>query len=119
MKLIQENGHLSREQRAFNYRLSRARMVVENAFGRLKGRWCCLLKRNDASIVNVPSIVGACVTLHNQCELQSDAFDNDWFYSNSEQPAISQGSSQSVVAMRHQASAIRNALVSYFSQNEQ
>lgn len=119
MKPFQENGHLSREQRAFNYRLSRARMVVENAFGRLKGRWRCLLKRNDASIVNVPTIVGACVTLHNLCEIQSDAFDNDWFCSDSEQPAISQGSSQSVVAMRHQASGIRNALVSYFSQNEQ
>ena len=31
-------GHLTREQRCFNYHLSRARVVVECAFGHLKGR---------------------------------------------------------------------------------
>jgi hypothetical protein len=49
----------------FNYRQSRARMVVENAFGRLKGRWRCLLKRMDCHVSNVPTVVASCVTLHN------------------------------------------------------
>ena len=35
---------LSQEQRRFNYRLSRACIVVECAFGRLEGRWRSLLK---------------------------------------------------------------------------
>ncbi len=38
-------------------------MVVENVFGRLKGRWRCLLKRMDGDLKNAPVIVAACVTL--------------------------------------------------------
>ena len=37
MKPYIDNGHLSPEQQTFNYRLSRARVVVEDAYGRLKG----------------------------------------------------------------------------------
>ena len=44
MKLYAESVALTNSQRVFNYRQSRARMVVENAFGRLKGKWQCLSK---------------------------------------------------------------------------
>ena len=37
---------LSDKQKKYNTRLSRAHGVVECAFGRLKGRWRSLLKRN-------------------------------------------------------------------------
>ena len=43
MKPFPDNGNLPIQNSHFNYRLSRARMVVENAFGCLKGRWSCLL----------------------------------------------------------------------------
>ena len=121
MKPFQDNGRLSREHHVFNYRLSRARIVVENAFGRLKGRWRCLLKRNDASIVNVPDIVGACVTLHNLCEMQSDSFIDEWLYSDSIQTHNTTPASNYTVCNAHQASVIMDALVSYFvnTQNEQ
>ena len=39
MKPFPHNSMLSNQQKTYNYRTSRARIVVENAFGRLKGRW--------------------------------------------------------------------------------
>ena len=50
MKAFPDNGLLSQEQRAFNHRLSHARVVIEHAYGRLKARWRCLLKRLDISV---------------------------------------------------------------------
>ena len=44
MKPYLDNSSTTSKERLFNYRQSRSRMVVENAFGRLKGRWHCLLK---------------------------------------------------------------------------
>ena len=62
----------------FNHQLSSARMVVENAFGRLKGRWRCLLKRYDGRLVHMNNIVSACVTLHNICEKHNERFQEEW-----------------------------------------
>ena len=48
---------LTSQQKLFNYRLSRARVVVEIAFGRLKARWHRLSKQIDMDIDNVPHVV--------------------------------------------------------------
>ncbi|PIK40731.1 putative nuclease HARBI1 [Apostichopus japonicus] len=78
MKGFSDTGRLTEGQKLFNYRLSRARMVVENAFGRLKGRWRCLMKRNDTSMESLPTQVIACCILHNLCESRRDHVNDNW-----------------------------------------
>ena len=69
---------LSAKHRKFNTQLSRVRVVVEYAFGRLKGRWRCLLKRNDVKLEFMSTLVTACCILHNMCEIHQDNFDQQW-----------------------------------------
>ena len=78
MKPYPEHAHMTHQQRNFNYRQSRARIVIEIAFGRLKGRWRCLLKRLDCHVINVGNIVASCVVLHNLCEMIGDECLADW-----------------------------------------
>ncbi|XP_064622556.1 uncharacterized protein LOC135484802 [Lineus longissimus] len=78
MKPYPETTGTTEKQKNFNYQLSKNRMVVENSFGRLKGRWRRLLKRIDFNNEDVPDLFIACCTLHNLCELEGDAFDDKW-----------------------------------------
>ncbi|XP_053186639.1 uncharacterized protein LOC128369588 [Scomber japonicus] len=78
MKPFMDNGHLTAEQTNYNLKLSKARVVVENAFGRLKGRWRCLLKRKDCSLETVKSMVVTCCVLHNLCESHREDFREEW-----------------------------------------
>nr|XP_055073085.1 uncharacterized protein LOC129453050 [Misgurnus anguillicaudatus] len=78
MKGFTNHNTLTPQQRHYNYRLSSARMVVENAFGRLKGRWRCLLKRNDVDTVLMSDVVAVCCVLHNICEINKEHFLPDW-----------------------------------------
>ena len=61
MKLFSARG-LPDEERIFNYRLSRARRVVENAFGIMTHRFGCLLTTMSQNPETVTSIVLACCT---------------------------------------------------------
>ena len=78
MKGFQYDGNLTRGQIQFNKRLSSARMVVEGAFGRLKCRFRCLLKRNDTSLEKLPFKIAACCALHNICEMNGEKFNPEW-----------------------------------------
>ena len=103
---------LSAKQQKCNRRLSRARVVVECAFERLKGRWRSLLKRNDMKIDKMCNDVTACCILHNICEIHRDEFNEKWLEEVEETsgPSSSGGSLPSSSA----AVTIRNALADYF-----
>ena len=53
------------DQRIFNYRLSRARRVIENAFGILSARWWIFLKPIQSSVEKTDMIIKASICLHN------------------------------------------------------
>lgn len=57
--------NITHEKRIFNYRLSRARRVVENAFGISAARFRIFRQRISVHIDNVDKIVLACCALHN------------------------------------------------------
>jgi len=57
--------NLTKERRIFNYRLSRARRVVENAFGILVSRWRIFHKPLNTGLETVDSIIKATICLHN------------------------------------------------------
>ena len=72
------NAVLTPQQRYFNYRLSRARMVVEGAFGQLKGRWRVLMRKNECEENTLKTMSLACVVLHNICIDLDDKTNRNW-----------------------------------------
>ena len=63
---------LLEEKRYFNYRLSRARMVTEGAFGKLKSRFRVLHRTCESQKETMKAMSLACVILHNICIERGD-----------------------------------------------
>ena len=73
-----DNGMLTPDQKYFNTCLCKMRFVVEHAFGRIKGRLRCLLKRNVRSLIYIIKQVAACCILYNLCEIQNEELMDEW-----------------------------------------
>ena len=87
---------------------------MENCFGRLKGRWRCLLKRLDFKLESVTSVVAACVTLHNICEKCGDHCLDEWTQPtpfDADTPVLTRPDTVDIV----DGADIRNAIAKHFS----
>ena len=116
MKHFAHNSTLTDGQKLFNYRLSRARIVVENAFGRLKARWRRLMKQNDMDTTRVPQVVLACCILHNICEIHGDSFINTWLEcARDDQPSSTAIPVTGTSLLPSQACIIRDTLVQFIT----
>ncbi|KAF5774514.1 putative protein kinase RLK-Pelle-CrRLK1L-1 family [Helianthus annuus] len=51
--------------------------IAKDAFMRLKGRWAYLQKRTEVKLEKLPRVLGACCVLHNICEINNEAMDED------------------------------------------
>ena len=71
-------GHrnMTVEERIFNYRLSRGRRIVENAFGILAHRWRCILSTMQQEHETVKDIVSACLCMHNMMRMRYPGLQN-------------------------------------------
>eukprot|EP00795_Rhopilema_esculentum_P005709 gene5709-10959_t len=62
------------EQKVYNYRHSRARRVIENAFGILTARWRIFQKPIRGTVANAEKYTLACLALHNYLRLTENAY---------------------------------------------
>lgn len=101
----------SQDQRKFNYNLSRARMTVENTFGRWKGRFIRFRKQVDMEVTSLVVVVLASCILHNICERQKNQYLPNW--EEPEEPLI-MPIDDIDDADAPDAESIRSALTKYF-----
>ena len=66
------------QQRYFNKKLCSARVVTENAYGMLKGRWRILYKKTECRMFNLKYIIMAAIMLHNLCISYNDPCEPRW-----------------------------------------
>ena len=71
MKEFPGGGNTAEEQ-FFGYRLCSSRMLIECAFGWLKGRFGALKREMDINLSDLPNVINTCFILHNYCEMNGD-----------------------------------------------
>ena len=65
-------GVMERMKQIFNYRLSRARRIVENAFGIVAQRFRLFNRRIPLCPMNVDTVIKGCCVLHNYLTEEKD-----------------------------------------------
>lgn len=68
------------KEKIYNYRLSKCRRVVENAFGHLKGRFRRIGKGIDNDIDNASLTIKCFCVLHNFLNDENDHINQKWYH---------------------------------------
>ena len=76
MKPDAYSPNLTRAGKKINKKLSSKSMSSERAFGLLKVRWRCLLKRRYNQIENISEVIISCFALNNFCQRENEEFIN-------------------------------------------
>lgn len=121
--------NLTKRQRIFNYRLSRARRVVENAFRILASRWRILHKPLNTSLETADPMIKATVCLYNLLMNSSlycgenyankrtangRIINGEWRNTNTNQNNFNDGASFGSNNYTRDANEVRNILTDYF-----
>ena len=69
------------KERYYNIRMRSARVVTENCYGMLKGRWRILYKQSEMRKHNLKYVIMACIMLHNLCIHLNDPCEPRWILS--------------------------------------
>nr|XP_029729803.1 uncharacterized protein LOC109406605 isoform X2 [Aedes albopictus] len=118
MKPYLFRAHSNELERTFNYFLSKARRVVENAFGHLKARFRRIGKGLDNRIDKVPLIVKCCCVLHNFLNVNNDKINQHWLQELRDYESTRKQAPEEVVTITDSnptAQKIRDAIATYLA----
>ena len=115
IKPFPSTAAMPRDHKRFNKKFSGMRVIVERAFGILKGRWRILNETNYQTIDKIPNVTMACVILHNFCIQEKDELDED--FSRYEEPDNDNRDGDHEANARYGAVDVREAVFSHLSEN--
>ncbi|XP_053948833.1 uncharacterized protein LOC128857212 [Anastrepha ludens] len=103
-------------EKYFNYRLSRCRRVVRNAFGQLKARFRKIGGKLQVAPKNVNTIIHACCILHNFLKAENDELPSTWMHDAAEVASAPYQPNHTTTAGENDkaATTIRNAIAQSF-----
>ena len=73
-----QKAELTDEEQQFNKLHTSSRIIIENAFGLLKGWFRVLLKQVELETSNVDQVILTCCSLHNYCIKEKEEYPEDW-----------------------------------------
>lgn len=119
IKPFSHGARLDDDMRLFNYHLSKARRVVENAFGRMKARFRFTMKRLECDLDNAPLAIRTCCVLNNICEAFSDPVLQQWSSDLETTSSLYEQPNGTTDATTMSGTSVREAVVVYYKQREQ